>query len=159
MTNTKRRKRGRPTGKESLDIDREITKRYFQNETPGFVIAETRLDKNTVYLRYKLLLEIAKEEDKKDFRKKYQEKISQYVLALDNLLNKMYKVLSYTELCMQKYMDKKNEIPEYLTQRFSELIKNIINIQKEKAAKELKIPLDEQIQDIIAEEVAKIGNR
>ena len=152
------RGRGRPAGLDGLDIDRTIAELFIQGASPGFIIQKTGFDKNTVYPKYNALLAIAKEEDEKDFRERYEQKKDQFVRSMENLIDRTYTVLNYTELRMGRYTAKEKDIPEFLMQKFIELVKTIVMMQKEKAAKDMKLPLAKEIENAITEEVENHGN-
>lgn len=149
------RKRGRPTAPESVDIAKTIEDLFLQGASPGFIIQKTGFDKNTVYRKYNELLSIVKEQNEKDFRENYEQKKIQFVVSIEDLIWKTCKILNYTELRMEKYMRRKKDIPEPLLHRFSDLTKNLVAMQKEKAAKNIKIPIAKEIEDAITEEVEK----
>lgn len=155
---TIRRKRGRPAGLEGLDIDRTIAELFLQGASPGFIIQKTQFDKNTVYTKYNTLLSIAKDEDEKDFRERYEQKRNQFVRSMEDLIDRTYTILDYTELRMSRYMDKEKDIPEFQMQKFIELTKTLVMMQKEKAAKDLKLPLANEIENTISEEFEKHDN-
>ena len=152
------RGRGRPAGLEGLDIDKTIAELFLQGASPGFIILKTGLDKNTVYPKYNSLLAIAKEEDEKDFRERYEQKKNQFIRSLEDLIDRTYTVLNYTELRMDRYTAKEKDIPEFLMQKFIELVKTLVMMQKEKAVKEMKLPLAKEIENAITEEVENHGN-
>jgi len=152
------RGRGRPAGLEGLDIDKRIAELFLEGASPGFIIQKTGFDKNTVYTKYNALLAIAKEEDDKDFRVRYEQKRNQFVRSMEDLIDRTYTILNYTELRMSSYMCKKKDIPEFLIQKFIDLTKTLVMMQKEKAAKDMKLPLAKEIENTISEEVENNGN-
>ena len=77
---------------------------------------------------------------------------------MEDLIDRTYAILDYTELRMSRYMDKEKDIPEFQMQKFIELTKTLVMMQKEKAAKDLKLPLANEIENTISEEVEKHDN-
>lgn len=137
---------------------RVVADLFLQGASPGFIIQKTGLDKNTVYEKYGALLEIAKEQDAKDFRERYEQKKNQFITSMEDLIYRTTRVLDYIERRMERYMQKNKDIPEHMLQKFSELTKNLVNMQKEKAAKNMKLPLSKEIENTITEEVENNDN-
>ena len=159
MVDAKRRSRGRPSGQESVDIEKRIVDLYIQGASPSFIIQETGHHKDTVYAKCNPLLEIAKEQNAKDFREKIEQEKFQFVLSMDSLICRTYTILGHVEERIEKYMNKNRDPPEYLLQKFSDLTKNLMNMKKEKAEKSMQLPLGKELQDAVEEEVAKSGNK
>ncbi len=158
-TSPKHRRRGRPTGIESLDIDQTITRMYLgEGASPGFIIQKTGFGKDTVYTKCKALLETIMDQNTKDFGEKIEQERIQFVLSMDSLIHQTHQVLEQVEKRLEKYFKKKQDPPEYLLQKFSDLTKNLVNMKKEKAEKSMQLPLEKELQKKIEEEVAKSVN-
>ena len=90
-------RRGRPASQQDVRIDRLILDYYSKGSSAEFVIQKTGLNKNTVYGKFKELSDMIRRSDEKDFAEKYEEERSQYILSVDQLIFRTYRILTYIE--------------------------------------------------------------
>ena len=143
--------RGRPASQQGVRIDQLMRDYYSKGASAEFVIQETGLNKNTVYSKFKELSDMIRRTNEKEFAEKYEEERSQYILSVDQLIFRTYRILTYIEEKIEKYHRSGSEIPEFLLQKFSDITKNLLNMKKEKASYTMKPSFDENLKNKIKE--------
>lgn len=149
------RRTSRPTNQERIEIDRKVKECFLQGLSPAFAIQQTRLNKKTIYAKYKKLSEMVEDNDNTNFLEQYEEKKSQHIQFLDNLTVKAFKVLSSVECKIEESKD--NEIPIHLLQAFTSIMNSIISIAKERNHQSLKPKLEETLKIKIRKELEENG--
>ncbi|HJW19331.1 MAG TPA: hypothetical protein VJ571_02090 [Candidatus Nitrosotalea sp.] len=134
--------RGRPHVKEGQTIDEALTECYVRGYTAAFVIQKTRLNKNTVYDKYRELDALILETPAANFDEEKPKRKSQYYCTIEDLISRNYEILEIIEKQIKMYQNKNVDIPAHLFQRFNDLTKNLFNLQQKKIAQSMKIPPD-----------------
>ena len=149
------RKTSRPTNHERIDNDRKVKECFLQGLSAAFAIQQTRLNKKTVYAKYKKLAKMVEDNDNTNFLERYEEKKSQHIQFLDNLTVKAFKVLSSIEHKIEE--SKEDEIPVHLLQAFTSIMNSLISIAKERNHQSLKPKLEENLKIKIRKELEENG--
>ena len=127
--------------------------------SPEFAKNETGLDKNTIYRKYAQLSDEILSANEKNFLQQYEAQRSQYILSIDLLIFKTYRILTYIEKEIEKHHKKGAEIPGLLLQKFSDITKTLLALKKEKVSYALKLPVDDELKKIIKEMIEDAQQR
>lgn len=135
-------KSGRPTNQESQDIDKIIRDCFILGLSPRYVIQKTGLNKNTVYTKFRELEESIKDDTPSlDAVEERTRRKSQYYITIDDLISRTYNMLNIVEESIKSYHKRNAEIPAILLQKFTDLSKQLFNLQQKKVTQTLQTPV------------------
>src|SRR6185312_7657866 len=133
---------GRPTNQESENIDRILHECFIRGLSARFVIQKTGLNKNTVYRKFKEMEDGIKDEAPiLDAVEERTRRRSQYYVTLDDLISRNYNMLDRVEESIESHHKRNAEIPAFLLQKFTDLTKQLFNLQQRKIAQVMQIPV------------------
>lgn len=131
------RPRGRPTSKESIKIDKQIRNYFIKGASASYVILKTKLDKNTVYSRYRELADTVKQSMEKDFLERYEQEREQIIITFDQDIADVEEFLAQIRE-VKKSVDPDKPFFAFLIKQEFDLMKFKFSIKDKKAGYAIK---------------------
>lgn len=146
-------KRGRPTKYGSINLEEKIYKYYSRGISAETVAQQLELDRKTVYTHYKTFSDRIITINETNFFEEIKSRTKQIITCYDNMLLDCYAVLDFINHQLEQKIN--DTVRQSLQNRKSAINKEIRNILNENAYNDLKIHLDNSLEDAIDKVISK----
>lgn len=146
-------KKGRPTKIVQINIEKEFYRQYLQGINAETAARKLNTNRNTAYKYYKKFSDQIHTINENNFFEEIKSRIKQLITSYDYLLFESHVSLDSINSQIQEHQG--NILPQHLLSQKISIIKEIRNILNEKIGLELKIPLDDSLEDAIDKVILK----
>lgn len=146
-------KKGRPTKIVQINIEKEFYQLYLQGINAETAARKLNTNRNTAYKYYKKFSDQIHTINENNFFEEIKSRIKQLITSYDYLLFESHVSLDSINSQIQEHQG--NILPQHLLSQKISIIKEIRNILNEKIGLELKIPLDDSLEEAIDKVILK----
>jgi len=146
-------KKGRPTKIVQINIEKEFYRQYLQGINAEIAARKLNTNRNTAYKYYKKFSDQIHTINETNFFEEIKSRIKQLITSYDYLLVESHVSLDSINSQIKEHQG--NILPQHLLSQKISIIKEIRNILNEKIGLELKIPLDDSLEEAIDKVILK----
>ena len=146
-------KKGRPTKIVQIKMEKEFYRLYLQGINAEPAARKLKTDRNTAYKYYKKFSDQIHTINETNFFEEIKSRIKQLITSYDYLLFESHASLDSINSQIKEHQG--NILPQHLLSQKISIIREIRNILNEKIGLELKIPLDDSLEDAIDKVILK----
>ena len=145
-------KKGRPTKIVQINTEKEFYRLYLQGIKAETAARKLKTNRNTAYKYYKKFSDQIHTINETNFFEEIKSRIKQLITSYDYLLVESHVSLDSINSQIKEHQ---GDLPQHLLSQKISIIREIRNILNEKIGLELKIPLDDSLEEAIDKVILK----